>query len=367
MKIAHMIDTLQWGGAQKLLTTFAAEAMNHEVDTTVISLNADREIAVVAQKLQAANVSIERLPAAKMFAPRRFIELIRLLRRERFDVLQTHLTYANILGPLAAMFARTPVIGTLHLAGADPSLVPRKQHLENRVLRYRAQRLVAVGFVVAEVYKTLLPGRIIEVIPNAVDPLPPISAEQRAALRAELLDDPDAPFVLAVGRLNEIKDFPTLIDGWAIVVARYPTAQLRIAGGGAAEAAIREAIARHGLDQRILLGQRDDVPDLLQAADLFASSSKLEGLPVAVLEALAAGLPVVATDVGDVARVVVDQTGIVVPPQDALALAQAINTLLDDPAQMQQMKQAARRHVQQHYNPEQWFKQLFALYQDVQG
>ncbi len=370
MKVAHVIDSLQWGGAQKLLLTFSAEARRRAIATTVITLNTSLENPAVPQRLRASGAEVVRLPAPRLFDLRRFVQLVRLLRRERFDVLQVHLTYANILAPLAAWFARTPVVATLHLAGPDPGLAPRKQQLEDWILRRLrlVQQLVAVGFVAAEFYAPRLNGRTIAVIPNAVDPIPPLDAAACQALRATLMDDPAHPLALAVGRLTAIKAFPDLIDAWALVAATHPEARLVIAGSGDQEQAIRARITRHGLQEKVrLLGSRDDVPQLLQAADLFVSSSHLEGLPVAVLEALAAGLPVVGTEVGDVPHVLIKDTGIVVPPRQPAQLAEAIVALLDDPARRQAMSVAARQHIAAHYSPAAWVDRLLEVYAAAQG
>lgn len=111
-----------------------------------------------------------------------------------------------------------------------------------------------------------------------------------------------------------------------------------------------------------MVGARDDIPRILPAADLFVSSSYLEGLPIAILEAMAAGLPVVATTVGDIPRVVVEGTGVVVPPHQPAQLASAINRLLDDPAQLRTMGLAARQHVAVHHSPAVWVDQLMKMY-----
>ena len=116
----------------------------------------------------------------------------------------------------------------------------------------------------------------------------------------------------------------------------------------------------------ILLGVRNDVPRLLAAGDIFVSASHWEGLPVAVLEAMAVGLPVVATSVGDVPDVVVPGTGLIVPPHQPAALATTIRTLLDDPEQGRQLGMAGRAHVVRNYAIEAWADKLLKLYSELQ-
>jgi glycosyltransferase involved in cell wall biosynthesis len=366
MHIVQIIDILTRGGAQQLLVTFGAEARRRGIKTTVMCLNDNDEGSVLAERLRQQGVEVVRFPAARLADPNRLRKMIRFLQRGKFTAAQTHLTYANILGTLAARIARVPVVGTLHLSGADPDLLPRKQQIENSVLRRWSKDIIAVGYAAAELHETLIPGREIKVIHNAVEPLPTISAEERQALRTELLGDPARPFLLSIGRLTSIKALPDMIDAFAIVAQRHPEAMLIMAGSGDQRDKIVARIAHHGLDQRVrMLGPRDDVALLMRSADVFVSSSFREGLPVAVLEAMSAELPVVGTTVGDMPHVVVPGTGIIVPPHQPDQLAGALNQLLDDPAAMQAMGVAAAAHVATHHSPRIWVDQLLSVYEQA--
>jgi glycosyltransferase involved in cell wall biosynthesis len=115
-----------------------------------------------------------------------------------------------------------------------------------------------------------------------------------------------------------------------------------------------------------LLGARNDVPQLLSASDVYVSASHWEGLPLTVLEAMAAGLPIVATGVGDVPRVVVAGTGVIVPPRDPSALAKALRNLLAEPERMRVMGQTAQAHIARHFNSTVWLDNLLAVYAQAQ-
>lgn len=363
MHVVQIIDTLTRGGAQQLLVTFGAEARRRKIKTTVMCLNGDDEGSVLAERLRQNGVEVERFPAGRLADPIRLYKMIRFLRRGKFTVAQTHLTYANILGTLAAKVAHVPVVGTLHLAGANPDLLPRKQQIENAILRRWSNEIIAVGYAAAEVHEKLIPGREIKVIPNAVEPLPPISSEERETLRTELLGDPTRPFLLSIGRLSSIKALPDMIDAFAIVVRRHPEAMLILAGSGEEHDKVVARIAHHGLEERVrMLGPRDDVARLVHSADVFVSSSFREGLPIAALEAMSAGLPVVGTTVGDMPQLVVEGTGFLVPPHEPEQLGEALNRLLDDPALLKSLGAAAAGRAVTDYSPKSWVDRLLAVY-----
>lgn len=362
MRVAQTIDSLHVGGAEKLLVTFAAVARPRDVRVVVISLRHDPGSPIPAE-LRALGADVATFPARSLLDLRRLGQVVRFLRRERVDVLHTHLTYANIVGVLAGRLAGIPVVATLHSAGLEPRHHALIHQFEAWALRIGARRVIAVGDAVAVAHRPRLGRTPITVIPNAVAAAPTLAPAERTALRARLVGDPARPLLISVGRLSALKGHFDLLDAFAALHATHPTAALAIVGDGPLRAELAAKIK--GLEltgHAVLPGTRSDVPALLAASDLYVSSSHVEGLPVSVLEAMAAGLPVVATSVGDVPQVVVEGTGIVVPARDPAALAAALRTLLDDPGRMRVMGAAARAHVTCHYSPEAWGDRLLEVY-----
>ena len=168
--------------------------------------------------------------------------------------------------------------------------------------------------------------------------------------------------LLSVGRLRAPKDFRTLLH--AMAALDRGTARLRIAGDGPDRAELEHEIARLGLGSVVeLLGTRDDVDELLAGADVFVLSSASEGLPMSVLEAMAAGLPVVASAVGGVPELVRDgETGALVPPGDSAALASALRTIVADPALRERLGEAGRRRAEQEFSLARFEREHLALY-----
>lgn len=365
LRTAQMVDNLDIGGAQKLLVTYALVAHQRGIPVDIIGL--DAADTSLATQLRADGARVFGFPSRSLLDPARLARLVRHVRCTRLDVLQTHLTYANILGAVAGRLTGRPVIATLHSISEEAHVYhPVRHALETWLLRYAVQRVVAVGPTVARVARQRLGHRRIDVIPNAVLPPPPLGDSERTALRRQLVGDATRPLLVAVGRITGAKGYADLIDAMACLRPRQPSAALVIAGGGELLDPLAAQVAALGLTERVkLLGARDDVARLLAAADIFVSSSHWEGLPLALLEAMMAGRPVVATAVGDVPTAVAEGTGVLVPPRQPEALAAALDALLDDPARIERYGQMAREHAIRTYGVDSWMERLLMLYAEV--
>jgi glycosyltransferase involved in cell wall biosynthesis len=181
--------------------------------------------------------------------------------------------------------------------------------------------------------------------------------------RAELTNDPAAPLVLTVARLDAQKGIPVLLDA----VASVPDAAFVVAGDGPDRAALEARAVSLGLADRVrFLGHRRDVASLLAAADVLVLPSLYEGLPLSVLEAMIAGVPVIATAVGGTDEVVRDgETGTLVPPGDASALAAAIRRVLGDRERSSRLADAARALVAREHSVEAMVASVSRLYETL--
>ncbi|GAB4528323.1 MAG: glycosyltransferase [Anaerolineales bacterium] len=366
MRVLQIIDLLRIGGAQKLVETFAMHAAQFEMDCTVISLRTDLESPISAA-LAAAGKEVCYLPANSMFDLPRLRRLIFHLRDRRYDVVQAHLTYANILAAIAGRLTGTPVIATLHSVSEDPRFRnPLRHTLETWALRYGAQAVLAVGEQVAQAHAPRMAKRPITVIPNAAPEVPKIQVEERIAIRARLGCPPGAPVVISVGRLAPPKGYPDLLTAFARLSPEFPAARLWIVGDGVLWKDLHTQIANAGLQDKVtLLGQRNDVPKLLASADIFASASHWEGLPLAILEAMMAGLPVVATAVGDTPAILPPGASLIVPPQSPPQLAEALRTLLRDAPLRYRWGKITRAHAQAYYGVTPWMQRLSTFYRQT--
>ena len=296
-----------------------------------------------------------------------FPRLVRYLRSERFDIVHAHLGIADALGRVAGIMAGVPVLITTehgkHLWKRFPHL------LLERMLIGRTCMRICVSDDIARIrmQREGTPEEKTVVIPNAVDAEALRGpARGRAAVMAELGWDPGDPLVLSVGRLVAAKDYPLLMESVALLRREFPAVRCLIAGEGDRRAEIEAAIARLGLESAVrLAGARRDVPDLLAAADVFVLSSVREGLPVSLLEAMAAGTPIAATAAGGIPEAVRDgESAILVAPGDARALAGAVGRLLGNRDLCARLAAAAGRTVEERYSAIAVTRRIESVYDD---
>ena len=360
MRIVQIIDTLYVGGAEQLQVFFAKAAVSRGIQATVVSLT-DSSHSHLPDQLRQIGATVLEFSGRNLFDPIRFIRLVRFLSRERFDAIHAHLSYASILGVLAGWITGTPVIVTLHNMHMD-----RWGKLAINLIRLGAQQVIMVGPSVAKAYHDALSGSHIHVIVNPVMPVALLAESECVALRKEILVDPTRPLILSTGRLNIQKGFGYLLIALDILRRTHPQVFLAIAVQGSLHDELSAQIISLNLQDHVrLLGVREDVTRLMMASDIYVSSSLWEGMPISILEAMAAGLPVVATDVGDVPYVVTDKTGMLVPPAVPELLSARLALLLDKPLLRQQLGRAGREYVSMNHNLDTWFTSLMMLYQDT--
>lgn len=357
MRIAQLIDGLYVGGAERLLVTFSDAAPQANIHTTVIALRIYPETPFLKQ-LQSLNIEVVEFRGRNLVDPFRFLRLFNYLRREKFDVIHLHLTYAVILGSLAAKLAGIPVVASIHNIKPD-----RWARLETFALKHLADAIIGVGYEVSKAYQHRLGQKRIETILNAVTPPVMITASEKRDLRSQLLVASEQILIMAVGRLAPQKGYIDLLTAMQFLKNDKLPVRLAIAGIGELQDCLLSKIEELGLQDVVtLLGSRNDVPQLLAASDIFVNSSHWEGLPIAVLEAMAYGLPVVATGVGDLPHILNENTGILVPPQDPKQLANALDRLCIDKALRSRLGTNAHQYVVLHHSPDAWVEKLSKLY-----
>ena len=331
MRVQFLITELEVGGAEHSLYHLACGVRRAGWGVEVACL--DRP-GPVADRLRQAEIPVldldfRRSPVSGWF------RLCRWLRRGRPDLLHTFLFHANLIGRFAARWSGVPrIVSGVRVAERD-----RTAHLVlDRWTRRMGDRLVVVSEAVARFHmrRTGWHSRDVVVIPNGVD---------SGAFPVRLPVSREKPRILFVGRLHRQKGLGDLIRALAILRRRRIACELRIVGEGPQRVAIREVLARTGLEDRVdLVGFRSDVEAEYVEADLLCLPSRWEGMPNVVLEAMASARAVVATAVGGSPELVESgQTGLLVPPHDPEALAQGLEQLILDPGLRVRMGEAGRR------------------------
>jgi glycosyltransferase involved in cell wall biosynthesis len=304
------------------------------------------------------------------------LRLLRQWRADRPDLVHTHLYHAGVLGRLAARLLRiSPLV--VHQHGLELARSGVRSLLD-RSLSPLAQRYIASCEAVARQLSLRegIPARKISVIYDGIG-LDPGSGqpaakeaggpEERQEFTKAFGLQPGCLHLVCVGRMAPEKGQAFLLEALALLDGQLPDLQTVLFGDGPLKEELEERCARLGLTGRVrFAGQRQDIRRWLPFFDLFVLPSAWEGLSQALLEAMAAGLPVAATAVGGNPEAVLEgETGLLIPPGDPTALASAIARLAQDPALRQRMGVAGRRRVEAHFDQAKTVQELGSLYEDL--
>jgi len=358
-------------GCTPVVCTFQDGPVRHEIE----------QLGIPVEILPSRKHSIVALPLFLGDMLRIWKALAALVRKYDLDVVQTHLLTSLDYLVLALRYTTRlrAVYWTFHsfnfeIDGAQLTrhrwlLGPKK--LTHRLLYRWAARLVdgyiaisdQVGQALVDVIGPI--GRKVEVIANGVDVAQ--YAEPGAAgpsVRAELGLDESARLIAMVGTLKEVKGHGYMIEAMSALAPRFPDLHLMLAGDGELRAQLEAQVSAAGLDDRIhFLGSRSDVADLLAASDLFVLPSLWEGLSMALLEAMATGLPIVASKVsGTVQAIVPGEHGLLIPPGETEAIVNAIAQVLSDPDRARAMGLAAKRRVIAEFSAQKQAEKHLELY-----
>ncbi|MBC8143712.1 MAG: glycosyltransferase family 4 protein [Armatimonadetes bacterium] len=312
-----------------------------------------------------------RLPLPMLAAPHQQIAggqvAARFAKKQGADLLHGHgLRFAPLFAS-ASVASGLPLVVSLHNL-VPPDMNGLQKAAAGAALS-RATRIIAVSDAVAKSAATVAPASRIETIPNGIETarFAIADAAKREQVRESLGVVGDAPVIVCLSRLSPEKDVTNLLEAFALVLPDFPDARLFIAGDGKLRPTLQWHIELLGIgDSAHLLGSlhREAVADLLHASDIFALSSREEGLSLAVLEAMAAGLPVVATRVGGLPEAVAENvTGYLAPPQNPQAFAAQLTRLLGDTEARTRMGDAGRAHVRERFTQERMIAQTFGVYE----
>lgn len=362
IRVLYVVTTLGRGGVQEYIRQLASRLDRDRFDLAV----AYGEPRHHETSLRELGVRLFPVPLVKPVSPLRDLRclftLIALLRRERFDLVHTHMTKASLLGRLAGRLTGCRAVvmtahgysGLLDYYFSSAAARAAFRRLESFLNRTCTDRIVLLteSDRRAVTERGIVPPEKVRLIHNGVDFADVEAPEAGDALRREMNIPSHAQIVLFIGRLARQKSPETLVAAAAMVVKRNDRVRFLLAGDGPKAGLLAEQIAAGGLAGHVrLLGVRSDVPALLQAADCFVLPSLYEGMPLSLLEAMAAGLPVVASRIpGNEDLVVEGETGLLVPFGDADALGEAILGLLEDPGQAGACGEAGRRRAREHFS-----------------
>ncbi|MCY0903052.1 MAG: glycosyltransferase [Firmicutes bacterium] len=380
LRVLHVLAAGEYGGAEAQVLALC-KSLQADGIHVLIAVSVDAEF---AQKAREAGLAIVRIAGRHPFEEARAIARVAL--DAQVDVIHTHGVRASVAGRLAGRQLGIPVVTTVHsdLYYDYASAAKRTVFMAlERLTRRWSAKVIAVSEAILRVLRDRgYPESQLVLVGNGVDIAlcdSLLEAAHRAplSLRRQLGISDDALLVVCAARLHPVKRHDVLIEGFARVPAMIESrpVHLLLAGEGSERQAIENAIAAHtGLADRVhLLGVRTDVLAILAEADVFALTSQMEGLPISVLEAMIAQLPVVASRVGGLREVVVDAsqsddaTGLLFPVGDVEALGRALTEVLSDPELRKELGANALHRVRTRYGLAQSTARTAAIYALLTG
>jgi glycosyltransferase involved in cell wall biosynthesis/protein-tyrosine-phosphatase len=371
MRICHVMTADLWAGAEvQLATTASYLAGRSDVEVTAVLFNEGR----LAGELRRLGIDVTVIEETRHGSPAIVGMLTRFFIEHRIDLVHTHRCKDTVLGTIAAKLAGVPhVVRTVHglrepLTGWNRLKYAIYEALDTATLRWFADRVIAVsdrmaGTLIASGHQ----ASRVTTIHNGIDLAKAVSRRSREVIRREWDVDGAAIVIGTAGRLAPVKGQDVFLRAARLILDRQPAARFVIAGDGPLEHGLKTLASQLDIDWACrFLGARDDITDVMSAMDVFVLPSLSEGLPMAILEAMALAKPVVASKVGGLPEVIQHRhSGLLVAPSDADALAAACLELAQDREWAARLGAEAKRAVEDEFSHQRSGQALVDLYRSI--
>lgn len=363
VNLLYLITELNVGGAEKVLARLVAGLNKEKYRILVCSLQKKGPVADEIEQCGIKVVSLDMKGKLNLNAP---LKLFSLLKKEKVDILHSYLFHANLLARIVGRLARVPIIisseRTMEMEGNHRVII-------NRLTAFLADCITANSNSVREFISRQIsidPKKLVTIY-NGLDVSEFQGKRNSSEVRKKWGIDPDKVVIGCVARLDPRKGHEYLFKAAVRVVDKHPNALFLLVGYGLLRKKLEDMTEELGLASKVIFtGVCDDVPRMLSIMDIFVLPSLYEGFPNAVLEAMAASRPVVATSVAGTPEIVVDnETGILVPRANPEALAEAINSLIQTPERAEKMGRAGRLRVENYFSLEKMVKRTEELYEKL--
>ena len=363
MKILQLISSGGFYGAESVLVNLSVE-LQHAGHRCIVGVfeNSGNTNTEVGDRAELLGLAVCRVPCRSRIDWRTVRQVRKIIEGDEVDLVHAHGYKADFYALLATRVAASPVTATCHNWLGESGAMRAYARLDRYLLRF-FDGVAAVSGPVAEQLRQAGVRRRVQVIPNGV-PVP--SSDSRSTL-ADHIRMGDRIVVGTVGRLSSEKGASFLIEAAAKICPDFPRAFFVLVGDGPMRSALEARVRELGMEGQFLFtGQRHDVEQIYRAFDIFVLPSLEEGMPMALLEAMAAGLPVVATKVGGVPDIVNDPSvGTLVDPGDANAIATGIRDLLNSRSQREEIGSNGRKRVEESFSAAAMARRYVELYQQV--
>ena len=365
IKVLHLVTSLEVGGAQHgmllALPRFDSDQYEHIVCSIMDRMQ-------MASQFREAGVEVRSLGLSRKTDIGVVLRLRALLKEIRPDVLHTYLLHGNILGRLIGRLVGVPVI-----IGSERTIGQARKwgRLATRLTNPLTDAVEVNSEIGGRAIERDLgvPSEKIELVRSGLDLSVFSSASRRDELRSEFGVTSDQHLIVYMGRLRTVKGVEFGIRAFATALEQLPNIRMVLTGEGDQRNFLSSLVSKLGISEQVeFLGVRNDVPELLGAADSVLMPSLTEGFPRTAIEAMAAGKPVIATNVGGTPEAIIDgETGILVPARDSDALASAIVRLVGDSDLQARLGAAGRERAAQNYSVDKYVSRLDEMYRRYSG
>jgi glycosyltransferase involved in cell wall biosynthesis len=362
LRVAHLIGSTGVYGAERWILALVRHLPADAVESVVVNLvDGGDDVSAMTREATAHGVAAVDFRTGGRFNPVGAVRLGRWLRASSIDVLHTHGYKADVLGLLAVCGRRLPLVATPHSWDPAPGTRLRAYETLDLALLRLADRVCPLSPALDEtLQRARIPAARIRPILNAVD----VGAVDAVPAAARLPGD--GPLVGYIGRLASHKGVGCLVEAFGRLARVHREARLLVVGEGPLRPDLEAQASELAPGRVVFTGYRDDALGLLKALDVLVLPSAHEGIPRCVMEAMAAGVPVVASDIPGTRLLVEDrETGLLVPPGDVGRLAGALDALLDDPHLGRALAKRARARVEADFSATRMAAEYLALYREL--
>lgn len=370
ISICHVAVGDLWAGAEVQLKVLLSKLVGRvDIDLSVILLNEGR----LEEEIDALGIPVKVFPESRWGSGKIFRELVREFKKSNIQIVHTHKYKDTILAAPAAKLCGIPhVVRTVHglrepFQGLQALKMSCYETIERTVRRSCVDSIIAVSSQIESKYKSEGVVSRVTCIRNGIDLDGKSILTDRWRTRKELGVDPETCLIGTIGRLTPVKGLPYLLEAARMLLRHGANVKVLVVGEGSIRSALMAQTRDLGISENVVFsGHREDTNALLQALDIFALPSLSEGIPMALLEAMAASRAVVASRVGGVPEIVEDGSeGFLVEPMDVNGLTEKCLRLIQSPEMAQKMGQMARARVERDFSSENMAHQVALLYKEL--
>jgi glycosyltransferase involved in cell wall biosynthesis len=365
IKILHLIAPHSIGGAERVLLTFFHNVDRKKIDLVLGTFNKNqRDKDNFSREAEKAGLPVESIHFKNPYDISQILDLYRIIKKHHPDIIHTHGYKTNILGLLIAKPLGIPIVTTVHGLYKDSTKIIPTLELSLKLLKYFHTIIAVSDNIKAQLENLNIPSKKIITIRN----VPPSNDRGLSTNHSQFREEFGIPFntklIGFIGRLDKVKGCDYLIKAVSELAKRGLNFCLVIVGDGPERESLNSLVEDLGLQKQIYFcGFRDDTTNVYQSLDLFVLPSLNEGIPLAMLEAMSQGVPVIATRVGGVPEVIQDGVnGLLVPPVDPRALAEAMVESLSKTDEAAKRACEANRKIYDEYSVDKWMEKIQNIY-----